>query len=67
MCVRGEPVARLHGYFGPMLPGPEGRRKSTRTVRFSRQNRQHHLSRQLADDNQAVCAEDLNVKGMLKD
>jgi putative transposase len=35
-------------------------------VRFSRDDWQHKLSRQLADENQAVCAETLNVKGMLK-
>ncbi len=35
-------------------------------VHFFRDDWQHKLSRQLADENQAVCAETLNVKGMMK-
>ena len=63
----GKPIARLHDYFGTHVA--RARRQVARAheqVRFSRLNWQHQLSRQLADDNQAVCAEDLNVKGMLK-
>jgi putative transposase len=35
-------------------------------VRFAREDWQHKVSRQLADENQAVCAETLNVKGMMR-
>jgi len=35
-------------------------------VRNARNDWQHKLSRQLADENQAVAAETLNVKGMMK-
>ncbi len=40
--------------------------KAHEHVRFSRQDWQHKTSRYLADENQAVCAETLNVKGMMK-
>ena len=64
--LKGNPSPACMATSGPILPGPEGGHKSTRTVRFSRQNWQHHLPRQLAEVNQAVCAEHLNVKRMLK-
>jgi putative transposase len=40
--------------------------KAHERVRNSRNDWQHKTSRYLADENQAVCAETLNVKGMLK-
>ncbi len=40
--------------------------KAHERVRFSREDWQHKTSRCLADENQAVCAETLNVKGMMK-
>jgi putative transposase len=67
-CERdGKPAASLRDYFGSNMA--RARRQVARAherVRFAREDWQHKLSRQLADENQAVCAETLNVKGMLK-
>ena len=67
-CVAdGKPVADLRDYFGSRIA--RSRRqvaKAHEHVCFCRHDWQHQLSRRLADDNQAVCAESLNVKGMVR-
>ena len=67
-CARdGKPAARLRDYFGPNIA--QARRQVARAherVRCAREDWQHKVSKRLADENQAVCAETLNVKGMLK-
>lgn len=63
----GQPVASLRDFFGSNIA--KSRRSVARAherVRFSRDDWQHKVSKHLADENQAVCAETLNVKGMVK-
>ena len=57
------------GIFGGSGLEPQDRKKVARAherVRNCRNDFQHKVSRQLADENQAVAAETLNVKGMMK-
>ncbi|MHB8408987.1 MAG: RNA-guided endonuclease InsQ/TnpB family protein [Acidiferrobacterales bacterium] len=63
----GRPASDLRQFFGSNIA--KDRRQVARAherVRFAREDWQHKLSRQLAGENQAVCAETLNVKGMLR-
>jgi putative transposase len=62
-----EPEFKLRDFFGSNIA--KDRRRVARAherVRNARNDWQHKLSRQLADENQAVAAETLNVKGMMK-
>ncbi len=66
-AAAGRPVADLRDYFGNNIA--QARQQVARAherVRDARTDWQHQVSRQLADENQAVCAETLNVKGMMK-
>lgn len=63
----GRPLADLRQFFGSNIA--KARRDLARAherVRHARTNWQHQVSRRLADDNQAVCAETLNGKGMIQ-
>ena len=63
----GEPVANLRAFFGSNIAKDRTRvAKAHERVRHARNDWQHQLSRRLADENQVVVAESLNVKGMLK-
>lgn len=66
-AIANKPLANLRDFFGANIA--KDRKKialSHERVRNCREDFQHKLSRQLADENQAVAAETLNVKGMLK-
>ena len=65
--LAGKPLANLRDFFGSNVA--KDRKKVARAherVRNCRNDFQHKVSRQLADENQAVAAETLNVKGMMK-
>ena len=65
--IAGKPLANLRDFFGSNMA--KDRKKVARAherVRNCRTDFQHNVSRQLADENQAVAAETLNVKGMMK-
>ena len=63
----GEPVANLRAFFGSNIAKDRTRvAKAHERVRHARNDWQHQISRRLADENQVVVAESLNVKGMLK-
>jgi putative transposase len=58
---------RLRDFFGANIAKDRKRVASAHErVRNARNDWQHKLSRQLADENQVVAAETLNVKGMMK-
>lgn len=58
---------RLRDFFGANIAKDRKRvAVAHERVRNSRDDWQHKASRQLADENQAVAAETLNVKGMMK-
>jgi putative transposase len=63
----GAPPFRLRDFFGAnMAKARERLAKLHQHVANSRNDWQHKLSRQLADENQAVAAETLHIKGMMK-
>lgn len=63
----GTPDFKLRDFFGSNIAKDRKRvARAHERVRNARNDWQHKLSRQLADDNQAVAAETLNVKGMMK-
>jgi putative transposase len=65
--MAGKPLANIRDFFGSNIA--KGRKRvasAHERVRNARNDWQHKLSRQLADENQAVAAETLNVKGMMK-
>lgn len=65
--MAGKPAASLRDFFGPNIAKARQRvARAHERVRFSRDDWQHKVSKQLADENQAVCAETLNVKGMMQ-
>lgn len=58
---------KLRDFFGSNIAKDRKRvARAHERVRHARNDWQHKLSRQLADENQAVAAETLNVKGMMK-
>ncbi len=66
---QGDGVApfRLRDFFGSNIAKDQRRvARAHERVRHARNDWQHKLSRQLADENQAVAAETLNVKGMMR-
>lgn len=66
---QGEGAApfKLRDFFGSNIAKDRKRvARAHERVRHARNDWQHKLSRQLADENQAVAAETLNVKGMMK-
>ncbi|MHB1609876.1 MAG: RNA-guided endonuclease TnpB family protein, partial [Acidiferrobacter thiooxydans] len=66
-AAAGRPVADLRDYFGSNVA--QARQQLARAherVRDARTDWQHQVSRRLADETQAVCAETLNVQGMMK-
>lgn len=63
----GAPNFKLRDFFGANIAKDRKRvARAHERVRNARNDWQHKLSRQLADENQAVAAETLNVKGMMK-
>lgn len=63
----GAPAVKLRDFFGSNVAKDRMRvARAHERVRSARNDWQHKLSRQLADENQAVAAETLNVKGMMK-
>ena len=63
----GKPIANIREFFGSNIA--KDRRRVARAherARNARNDWQHKISRQLADENQAVAAETLNVKGMMQ-
>lgn len=66
---QGEGAApfKLRDFFGSNIAKDRKRvARAHERVRHARNDWQHKLSRQLADENQTVAAETLNVKGMMK-
>ncbi len=64
---RLETPLRLRDFFGANIVKDRKRvAVAHERVRNARDDWQHKASRQLADENQAVAAETLNVKGMMK-
>ena len=63
----GKPIASLREYFGSNVAKARQRvARAHERVRDARTDWQHQVSRRLADENQAVCAETLNVQGMMR-
>lgn len=66
-ACEGEQAFRLRDFFGANIAKARVRLATLHQhVANARNDWQHKLSRQLADENQAVAAETLNIKGMMK-
>lgn len=62
----GKAAAHLRDYFGCNIAKDRKRvAQAHERVRDARADWQHQTARRLADENQAVCVETLNVKGMM--
>ena len=63
----GRPLADLRQFFGSNIArARQDLARAHERVRNARTDWQHQVSRRLADETQAVCAETLNGKGMMK-